>query len=109
MSNAYVPDKERSTNGHCRTSRGYITDKTNMYRIRNGQNVYRTVKERIYRSQRIKRISSDIDHEVHTRYCVHDRSFSKVFINMNEYVNKIICILNYGKIEHYTGFHLVPS
>ena len=28
-------------------------------------------------------------------------SFSKVFINMHEYVNKIICILNYDKTEHY--------
>ena len=67
-----------------------------MYRIRNGQNVYRTVKERIYRSHRIKRISSHtcIGHEVHSRYCV---SFSKVFIIMHEYVNKIICKLSYDK------------
>ena len=36
-------------------------------------------------------------------------SLSKVFINMHEYVNKIICILNYDKTEHYTGFCLVPS
>ena len=51
INNAYVPDKERSTNGHCRTSNGSITGKTNMYRIRNGQILYRTVKERIYRSR----------------------------------------------------------
>ena len=39
MRNAYVTDKERSTNGLCRMSNGCITDKTHMYRIRNGQNV----------------------------------------------------------------------
>ena len=66
-----------------------------MYRIRNGQNVRRTVNERIYRSQRIKRVSPHtcVGHEVHSRYCVRDCfSFSKVFIIMHEYVNKIICI-----------------
>ena len=54
-----------------------------MYRKRNGQNVYRTVKERIYRSQQIKQISSHtcIGHEV----------------IMHKYVNKIICILSYNK------------
>ena len=39
MSSAYVTDKERSTNGLCRMSKGCITDKTNMYHICNGQNV----------------------------------------------------------------------
>ena len=39
MSRAYVTDKERSTNGLCRMSNGCITDKTNMFRICNGQNV----------------------------------------------------------------------
>ena len=39
MSRAYVTDKERSTNGLCRMSKGCITDKANMYRICNGQNV----------------------------------------------------------------------
>ena len=39
MSNAYVTDKERSTNGLCRMSNGCITHKTHMYRIRNGKNV----------------------------------------------------------------------
>ena len=80
-----------------------------MLRIRNGQNVYRTVKERINWTQQIKQISSDIGHEVHIRYCVCDYSHFLVFINMHEYVNKIIFILNYDKTEHYTGFHLVPS
>ena len=73
-----------------------------MYRIRNGENVYRTVKERIYRSQRIKRISSHtcIGHEVHSRYCVRDcHHFLKVLIIMHEYVNKIICILSYNKTK----------
>ena len=54
-----------------------------MCRIRNGQNVNRTVKERIYQPQRIKRISSDtcISHEVHSRYCVRDCYH---FLNNNE-------------------------
>ena len=39
MSNAYVMDKKRSTSGLCRMSNGCITDKTNMYRICNAQNV----------------------------------------------------------------------
>ena len=39
MSSAYVTDKEWSTNGLCRISNGCITDKTNMYRTCNGQNV----------------------------------------------------------------------
>ena len=45
-----------------------------MYRIRNGQNVYQTVKKRIFRSQRIVLISLDIGHEVDTSYCVRDCS-----------------------------------
>ena len=39
MSRAYVTDKARSTNALCRMSKGCITDKANMYRICNGQNV----------------------------------------------------------------------
>ena len=42
-----------------------------MYRIRNGQNVYRTVNESIYRSQRISSHTC-IDHEAHSQYCVRD-------------------------------------
>ena len=72
-----------------------------MYRIRNGQNVYRTVKERIFRSQRIKRIlvssHTCIGHEEHSLLCSRLLSFTKVFIIMHEYVNKIICILSYDK------------
>ena len=66
-----------------------------MYRIRNGQNVYRTVNERIYRPQRIKRISSHTC--IGPLLCPRLLSFSKVFIIMHEYVNKIICILSYNK------------
>ena len=36
-------DKELSTNGHCHTSNGFITAKTNMYFIRKGQNVGLTI------------------------------------------------------------------
>ena len=82
----------------------------------NGQNEYEPYKKRtkrlsngqrthIYRSKRMKRMSSDNGHEVHSRYCVRDCShFLKFFINMHEYVNKIICILNYDKTEHYKAF-----
>ena len=82
--------QRRSTNGQNgqRTSNECITDKTNMYSIKKQQKkkVYRTIKERIYRSKRMKRISSDIGHEVHSRYCVRDCShflkFSLICMNM---------------------------
>ena len=39
LSNAQLTDKKRSTSGLCCMSNGCITDKTNMYRTCNAQNV----------------------------------------------------------------------
>ena len=71
----------------------------------NGQNEYVPYKKRT------KRLSNGQGTHYRSQplLCPRLLSFSKVFIIMHEYVNKIICILSYDKIQAFIWYQVFKS